>query len=85
MHNKGGSPVAFVEFQVCVNWPRKSVEQLLDHIQVMSTYQSTDNPDGSVKLIKLFIDLSTFHTFKIIIFRIVLVLDSSEETNFIRI
>jgi len=51
----------------------------------MSTYQSTDNPDGSVQLIKLMIDLSTFHTFKIIIFKIVLVLAASDETNFVGI
>lgn len=50
-----------------------------------STYQSTDNPDGSVQLIKLMIDLSTFHTFKIIIFKIVPVLAASDETNFVGI
>ena len=62
----------------------------------MSTYQSTDNPDGfkyqstdnpvgSVQLIKLMIDLSTFHTFKIIIFKIVLVLAVSDEKKFVGI
>jgi hypothetical protein len=50
-----------------------------------STYQSTDNPDGSVQLIKLMIDLNTFHTFKIIILKIVLVLAAIDETNFVGI
>jgi hypothetical protein len=50
-----------------------------------STYQSTDNPDGSVQLIKLMIDLNTFHTFKIIISKIVLVLAAIDETNFVGI
>ena len=48
-------------------------------------YQSTDNPDGSVQLIKLMIDLNTFHTFKIIISKIVLVLAAIDETNFVGI
>ena len=50
-----------------------------------STYQSTDNPVGSVQLIKLMIDLSTFHTFKIIIFKIVLVLAVSDEKKIVGI
>jgi hypothetical protein len=47
--------------------------------------ESTDNPVGSVQLIKLMIDLSTFHTFKIIIFKIVLVLAVSDEKKIVGI